>query len=87
MVKGHWKWKNVCVKTKRVKVAVSVNSYKPRYNVMTSVGSKKKLPAKLVAVCGDDKKLFSPLTSTSCKGHGGVAWCVNSASSKYCPKY
>lgn len=82
-VKGVRKLKWNC---KKVKVAVS-NSYKPKYNVMTSLGSKKKLPAKLVAVCGDDKKLYSAVTSTSCKGHGGIAWCVNKKSSKYCPQY
>lgn len=87
MVKGHWKWKTKCIKSKRVKVAVKVSTYKPKYNLMTSVGSKRKLPAKLVAVCGDDKKLYSAVTSTSCKGHGGIAWCVNKKSSKYCPQY
>lgn len=71
---------------RKVKVAVA-SSYKPRYNVMTSLGSKRKLPAKLVAVCGDDKKIYSAVTSATCKGHGGVAWCVNKKSSKYCPQY
>jgi hypothetical protein len=82
-VKGVRKLKWNC---KKVKVAVA-SSYKPKYNVMTSLGSKRKLPAKLVAVCGDDKKLYSAVTSTSCKGHGGIAWCVNKKSSKYCPQY
>ena len=61
--------------------------YYPGYNLMQSTGSRRSLPASLVAVCGDGKNIYAAVTSSTGAGHQGVAWCVHASSSKYCPKY
>lgn len=61
--------------------------YYPGYNLMQSTGSRRSLPSSLVAVCGDGKNIYSAVTSSTCAGHQGIAWCVHASSSKYCPKY